>query len=192
MPNNITNVLEFSGNQNDIDKLFTIISGIYEDSKLMPIDFNKIIPMPDYIYTGNLGIDEQQKYGSNNWYDWSIANWETKWNAYSQTKTKNAIEFDTAWGSPTPIFHKLVEIIKESKFNICFQLTFADENRGCNTGYYNYTDGNSEYGHYEDESNEAYSAYVKCKGESNCLHKGDNGSWMEYDCCNCPNKCDYC
>ena len=37
------------------------------------IDFNKVIPMPDYIFQGNLGMAEREKYGKENWYDWSIS-----------------------------------------------------------------------------------------------------------------------
>lgn len=42
MPNNITNKIEFYGEQNNIDKVLELIKG--EDSC---IDFNKIIPMPE-------------------------------------------------------------------------------------------------------------------------------------------------
>lgn len=77
-----------------------------------------------------LGITlEEQKtlienFGYDNWYDWSIANWGTKWNSYScvveqeggilsneeflpQIKLKS---FDTAWSIPSPVFEKLAEL----------------------------------------------------------------------------------
>ena len=33
-----------------------------------------ILPMPKNIFQGGLGQEEKEKYGKNNWYDWSIAN----------------------------------------------------------------------------------------------------------------------
>lgn len=83
MPNNVINELNFIGEQKDIDKILSLIHGEEEDQY---IDFNKIIPMPDYIYRGDLGQKEQELYGKNNWYDWSNSHWGTKWNAYYQEK----------------------------------------------------------------------------------------------------------
>lgn len=50
MPNWVTNRIVFHGNQENIDKVLQYIKG--NGSK---IDFNKIIPMPDNIYRGDLG-----------------------------------------------------------------------------------------------------------------------------------------
>ena len=68
MPNHVINELNFIGKQKDIDKILSLIHGEEENQY---IDFNKIIPMPDYIYRGGLGRKEQELYGKNNWYDWS-------------------------------------------------------------------------------------------------------------------------
>ena len=38
------------------------------------------------------------KYGYPTWYEWSIANWGTKWNAFNQNfEEPNVLWFDTAW-----------------------------------------------------------------------------------------------
>lgn len=50
--------------------------------------------------TENISEDLKKRFGSNNWYDWSLANWGTKWNAYNQHINDNVIEFDTAWSTP--------------------------------------------------------------------------------------------
>ena len=93
MPNNVINELNFIGEQKDIDKILSLMHGEEEDQY---IDFNKIIPMPDYIYRGDLGQKEQELYGKNNWYDWSNSHWGTNWNAYYQEKKENTIFFNTA------------------------------------------------------------------------------------------------
>ena len=53
MPNWVTNRIVFHGDQENIDRVLQDIKG--NGSK---IDFNKIIPMPDNIYRGDLGKRE--------------------------------------------------------------------------------------------------------------------------------------
>ena len=53
-------------------------------------------------------------YGALNWYDWSIAHWGTKWNAYevryiAHTDTTLVLELQTAWGTPDVIWNTLEE-----------------------------------------------------------------------------------
>ena len=49
--------------------------------------------------------DLTEKYGANNWYDWSCQNWGTKWNACDPHINHNdidffAVSFETAWSPP--------------------------------------------------------------------------------------------
>lgn len=54
------------------------------------------------------------------WYTWSIANWGTKWDAYSvrleETDDKLIYQFDTAWSPPTPFIEKMVETFQMLDF----------------------------------------------------------------------------
>ena len=188
MPNHITNKIEFSGNQESIDKILELIKG--EDTC---IDFEKIIPMPSNIFRGNLGPEERNKYGKSNWYDWSLFNWGTKWNAYSSHlySDNNTIEFDTAWSCPLPVLDKLAELCYEHK--VSFTGKWADEDTGHNVGIFESDcDGDEYWFSYEyvkNCSNEAYEIYVEVKGESNCFGKDSDGNWIHYNCENCPNPC---
>jgi hypothetical protein len=98
------------------DKVFT-----EDDKGKLNFDFEKIIPMPKNIFRGNLGKEEREKYGENNWYDWSIENWGTKWNAYETQinydgEEELEIEFETAWDTPRPIIKKLSQMFPKLRF----------------------------------------------------------------------------
>tara|TARA_R110002020_G_scaffold4445_4_gene19440 strand:- start:2302 stop:2724 length:423 start_codon:yes stop_codon:yes gene_type:complete len=91
-----------------------------EEGKLN-FDFEKIIPMPKNIFRGNLGNEEREKYGNNNWYDWSSKNWGTKWNACHtqinfECDEEIELEFDTAWDTPRPIIKKLKKKFPKLRF----------------------------------------------------------------------------
>ena len=51
------------------------------------------------------------KYGYDNWYDWSCANWGTKWNACDTNydEEKEQLCFDTAWSIPYPVLAKVAQ-----------------------------------------------------------------------------------
>ena len=79
MPNYVVNKIKIKGKKEEIDKLLSFIKA--DDG--FCIDFNKITPMPKWVYHGNLSRKEEEKYGEENcWYNWSITNWGTKWNAF--------------------------------------------------------------------------------------------------------------
>lgn len=66
--------------------------------------------------------------GYSNWYDWSNANWGTKWNACNAEPTEGSaaegyveIRFDTAWGAPFPIFNAMFEMFPKLSFTCSWQ-----------------------------------------------------------------------
>ena len=112
MPNHITNCLEIT--HKDPKKIKWLKT--CWDAERNGLDFNKIIPQPKNIFTGSLGDKERklcEKEGRDNWYDWNIANWDTKWNSYDgklyDFEDKFVCMFLTAWSPPEAIFNKLVE-----------------------------------------------------------------------------------
>ena len=83
--------------------------------------FAQFVPMPKDIFTGNVGQDEEKKYGKKTWYTWCPNNWGTKWDAcechISLAKTKKLIYvFDTAWSPPIQWLEKVAAMYPKLKF----------------------------------------------------------------------------
>jgi Ferredoxin-like domain in Api92-like protein len=76
--------------------------------------------------------------GYKSWYDWSIANWGTKWNSYSfaiESENPLIVRFDTAWSFPTPVFQKIAEMFPALKFEcVCFDEGWNFAGEGCFNG----------------------------------------------------------
>ena len=68
MPNHIYNIVSFQCSHEQAEE---ILNSVKDDAVgLGSIDFNKLIPMPDDVYTGPLGMKEMAQYpGEKNWYD---------------------------------------------------------------------------------------------------------------------------
>lgn len=79
--------------------------------------------------TKKLSNEYTAKFGADNWYDWSVMNWGTKWNAYSQNElAPNQIQFDTAWGSPEPLIAKLSTLFPELTFEVEYDIEGGNGN----------------------------------------------------------------
>lgn len=75
------------------------------------------------------------KYGYDNWYDWSVFNWGTKWNAYDVTEwsineghwngenSSATIYYETAWSPATALWLK----VSQDYPTLDFYHEFADE-----------------------------------------------------------------
>lgn len=156
MPNHITNKVKIFAEEKQIRKILKAIQN--DEYGIGSIDFDKIIPMPDNIFRGNLGQKESKLYGKDNWYDWSVENWDTKWNAYGHDNFTrydggNEIQFLTAWSRPEQVIKKLSQMFPK----IQFHHAWADEDIGYNVGEALYQDGEElEYNIPKPDSKEAY------------------------------------
>jgi hypothetical protein len=124
MPNWAQNSLVITGPTSLIDAVECAIS-----SERSPVDFETIAPMP-------VNVDEIVARSRENsqspegfeflrdvpaWYEWSVDNWGTKWNARADTcddpqrrdnadgSTTWSVTFDTAWSPPVPWVQKIAE-----------------------------------------------------------------------------------
>ena len=127
MPNHCDNYLSAcGGTQKTLNAFHKLVGN--------EIDFNKILPMPqalrDQAEKGPLPLEDRD---GPNWYDWSVENWGTKWNAYQHSTTERDYDrgeinynFLTAWGPPVPIVHEL-----QRRFpTLCITMYFSIENLG--------------------------------------------------------------
>lgn len=233
MPNHIQSKLVITGDADIIRRLIDTISTPKEDEgSTRYIDFEKIIPMPEWYKTSesssesNLslavylyntdridelnricsyfntdklyaiveGTDEYlkyfnkgeeiykmyKKYGATSWYDWSLNNWGTKWNAYSTStgdmdnENKFTLYFQTAWSHPYPVLEKLVSMFPELEFDY----KFADEDFSYNTGTGYGSEGVLTMCYPNGGSDEAVKLYIECWDEDEeDYYKDENGEW---------------
>ncbi len=84
MPNYVVNKLKVQGDKQKVKELFDFIKS--DDGFCM--DFNKITPMPKWVYNKDLSSKDEEKYGKENcWLEWCRKNWGTKWNAIKAEKS---------------------------------------------------------------------------------------------------------
>ena len=197
MPNHVTNRLSLSGDAEQIKNLIATIKN--DEIGFGSVDFNKIIPMPDHIFRGDLGTKEREQYGKNNWYDWSYDNWGTKWNAYHalgqtsddvlpyksaedyQKAYGNILEFQTAWSN----VHRVIEKLSEKFPDIQISYAWADEDTGTNVGKTVYENGKElDIDIPPDQSKEAYEMAFEILGdepEDLCLRYDEDIGNYVYD-----------
>lgn len=86
-------------------------------------------------------LDNIVKFGFPTWYEWSVHNWGTKWDAcetyYAYSGKTINIGFDTAWNTPAPLF---MELSKQYP-SLEIYVEYADEDLGSNCGTYSIFNG---------------------------------------------------
>lgn len=70
---------------------------------------------PEAVKYGKRALLAAAETGYPGWYEWSTANWGTKWNSYRYERRDRAdgsfmFAFETAWAPPRPVFDKLAEM----------------------------------------------------------------------------------
>lgn len=181
MPNWVYNTLTITGKPKALHKLIKQVNVTKEQetqyNEASVFSFAKVIPMPD-----------DQK---DNWYEWRIANWGTKWNAnveYNELHTWESgevkIEFNTAWSPAEPI----ILTLSEQHPTLTFYWKFHEES---NAFWGNYTIKNRKYleffeGEFKTcaEFNEFGISHHICNTCENWIHEWcDNSDTQEVDMC---------
>ena len=135
MPNWCYNHLEVTGDEKQLQKFVEkSTTNIERDDEF---SFNGTYSMPKTlrITAGtHLSFIEKIKkyinirlYGYDNWYNWSIANWGTKWDACESNICHNdidyfAVSFESAWSPPIA----LIDNIMKDFPDLCFTLEYEE------------------------------------------------------------------
>jgi len=146
MPNHCYNKVTISVGDADGQNLKVLVDSLKSEENQTDFDFNAILPMPPELENVDWSEAEEmndiirarykKEHGSDNWYDWRVNNWGTKWNSYScelveQEDDYVVYTFDTAWGPPTGVIEALREQCPD--FHIS---AFFDEPGMEEAGYY--------------------------------------------------------
>lgn len=131
MPNWSFNHLKVSGKKDDLKKFVekSLVKIIDENSGQESITFsmNATYPMPKELEETQSPVSKQnkkliEKYGTDNWYDWRINNWGTKWDtssvSYDVFDTEFYVDFDTAWSPPVLWLEKVIQDYPELIFDM--------------------------------------------------------------------------
>lgn len=115
--------------ENDSSKLKEMYNSRYGQKFETLNDFcEELIARGATIELGKTYVDNERLYGASTWYDWSIKNWGTKWNAYCVESIDNGVTWHTAWSGVTML---MMEISKKYP-EIELYYKFADEDIGYN------------------------------------------------------------
>ena len=166
MPNYCENKLTVTGSEQTIAKMKKKVS-----TKKCGLVFEKILPCPAVLIKSESpfrGTEEEsklliKKYGFDNWYDWCVSNWGTKWSIDYQDNPAqwcgNEITFDTAWSPPEGIIMQLSKMFPTLTF-----LLEYDEPGMAFKGEFTYKAGENEFSQYEEAiSNSRKQITIRCK-----------------------------
>ncbi len=128
MPNHVKNILSVTASDDVIKEIKEFVAD-REDKHIFSL--NKIIPMPEEIIASE-GVENK---GMPKWYSWRVENWSTKWDVYDVLIVKPKPDvlqytFLSAWSTP---INALIALSNKFK-DVVFDLKYADEDIGFNTG----------------------------------------------------------
>ncbi len=109
----------------------------------------------EVIDIGKKHVENAEKYGACNWYEWAIKNWGTKWNSSCTEVAEDgkSISFETAWEPALPV---ILELSKQHP-DIKLALLYSDEEIGSRVGYALMANGHIDFeGSFPDQSRDAY------------------------------------
>lgn len=192
MPNYITNRLKVIGNDEEIKEVLNFIKiEKGEVSGIRTIDFNKITPMPKWVYGSNPNVtgisrEDYEKYGEENTcLEWARKNWGTKWNAFSQgdkRNTENTIYFETAWNGIPALIQKIAWIFPDVEI----EYSYFDEDFGRNLAKFRFKDTEVLKSYCPEKySKEAYDLALEIEQgtleEHNLKYNADINNYEYYD-----------
>lgn len=144
--------------------VLNLFNGHIEDEEMYKEDNTNNDNYEKDLAEGTQGIENYKKYGFVTWYEWSVANWGTKWNA-SDTYIEDVddkmcdVHFSTAWNVPIKIILKLCELNPEEDI----KFTWVDEDY---TGTYHAHNENGVLVEDDVDYDESYYENFECDDEA--------------------------
>lgn len=93
-------------------RVVPFLTGVNDYGEECELTFNNVVPMPQYVYTGDLGREEEIRFGTDNcWYCWSLKHWGCKWDASEVNMGESGCTFETPWSPPAAWFVALAEAL---------------------------------------------------------------------------------
>ncbi|MDL2232330.1 hypothetical protein LJC63_01950 [Ruminococcaceae bacterium OttesenSCG-928-L11] len=138
----IRNYLQIRGAASEIEAALHFIQN--DATGIGSIDFNKIEPMPPWIFQGELSPEAEKRYGAEHcWKRWCLAHWGCARNAlFPERSTEeydggDTILFFTEDSDVRELMRKLSLVFKIP----CFDYMWADEETGKSAGLISFRDG---------------------------------------------------
>lgn len=134
----------------------------------------------DIINFGKQAVENVIRYGYQDWYDWRIENWNTKWEACNTNyypEDATTIYFQTAWAD----VRNLIKELSRKHPKNTFEYNFAEEQMGYYCGYVHFKNGKAlQNCEFKDYSKEAYEHSFALWGEDESYVFNEKTGTYEY------------
>jgi hypothetical protein len=134
MPNWCYNTLTVRGYEADIAKFRKQAKSYKIDGEDSVITLSSFVPPPEELKNtiARGGTDSKpnkklmEKYGADNWYDWQVNNWGTKWDIAEVAALEDDEDFleygfDSAWSPPVEWLEKVAKQYPELEFGLKYE-----------------------------------------------------------------------
>ena len=123
MPNWCENRLTVEGAKKVVQQ-FKQLAKPKGDKADSDLSLASLYPVPEGVYQGDLGPEESKRYGKNNWRDWCITHWGTKWDADARLTSELVdflvYEFESAWSPPVAWLKKVARDFPRLRFTLIY------------------------------------------------------------------------
>lgn len=131
MPNWCENRLTITGDRREIDRFRVEVK-----TRKTDLSLSKLYPMPKELEDTQSPSEKPdkaliEKYGTDNWYDWRVKNWGTKWDVWDASLVEKGDDyleyhFFSAWSPPV----EWLKNVSEDYPKLSFLLKYQVENMG--------------------------------------------------------------
>lgn len=139
MPNWCECELDVWGPREELSEFYLKAKWITPEGNEEPLSLNNFVPMPKELENTQSPPDKQnkeliKKYGADNWWDWCVTNWGSKWEITDGAVNRSSLfhleidknnrfrklmyGFSTAWSPPEPVIKEMGKMFPKLKFKL--------------------------------------------------------------------------